>query len=353
MGHYLRYKSGALYALGALETYRDGDGAVRTAERLDALENPLAQMSADRLRMMYYANQGNLALHEHYRQRVEMHAIQQGSAWQVEAWAPSAGIMVHLRTYDVMGMKRDMEQVLQLSKGIPSLEIYNQRAWGTYQMLRGQPAEALAALEACTRESPGATVGWARAHGALARAYSSLGRHADARSVCLSALARMREEDLLFPAMNLIVETELASAEAALGNVELAAAQLDDLLQKHTPYHGPLTLGLLHETRAQVAKLAGDSEVFQRHIRRMEHWYRSTSVPTLIARCEQLRTKNAGASAFYTPDPSEDVVTTLQNGGNAAIAAEKLSDVEAPPSAALEQTSRIANSRLSDPAPRP
>lgn len=289
MHYHVQYLSGALYAFGVLQSYRDSTRVLELADQLEQLETPFAQMSADKLRMLYHANQGDLALHQHFRERVEMHAIQQGSAWQVEVWAPGASIMVYLRTHDAMGMKREMEQLQRLSKDVPSLELYNQRARGTYLLLGGRVAEAVEPLEACTRETPQAVAGWARAHGALARAYNSLGRHQEALDICQAVLTRIAADDLMFTSMNLIVQTEFALAEAGLGRVDSAARKLDALLALHAPQGGPLTLGLIHEARARVARLAHDQAAQNLHFERMEKWYRDTSVPALIAYCETLR----------------------------------------------------------------
>ncbi|HEX6239626.1 MAG TPA: hypothetical protein VFZ61_01985, partial [Polyangiales bacterium] len=213
------YLGGALYACGVLECWRDSTKALEYADQLSTLDVTMYEMSADQLRTLYYANQGNLELFERYRQRVEMHAIQRGSAWQVETWSPGAFIGLHLRTHDALGMKRVHEELKRLREEIPSFTIYAQRAAGSYLMLRGKYTEALVALEECTREAPLAVVGWARSHGGLARAYNGLGEHAKAREVCERALGMLSPEDLAFPALNLALQIEYALALLGLGEL--------------------------------------------------------------------------------------------------------------------------------------
>src|SRR5262249_43432261 len=80
------YLAGALYARGVSECWRDDSRALECAERLETLKLKLYDMSADQVRMMYYANRGDVVLFNRYRERVEVHAIQRGTAWQVETW---------------------------------------------------------------------------------------------------------------------------------------------------------------------------------------------------------------------------------------------------------------------------
>jgi serine/threonine protein kinase/tetratricopeptide (TPR) repeat protein len=282
------YTGGALYASGVLECWRDSSRALEYAEQLSKLDMGMYEMSADQLRMLYYANQGKLERSEHYRQRVEMHAIQRGSAWQVETWAPGAFIGVYLRTNDALSMKRSLEDLKRLSKELPTLHTYVRRSAGSYLLLRGKYAEALTALDDCLREEPLSIVGWARSHGSLARAYNQLGEHGRAREICERALERLEPEDLAFTALNLMLQTEHALARAKLGQHEQAAADIEHLLSRHASNQGPLTMGALNEARARLALIANDPALAADYLLKMEGWYHPTGIPTLIQRCARL-----------------------------------------------------------------
>jgi serine/threonine protein kinase/tetratricopeptide (TPR) repeat protein len=282
----IRYLGGALYAFGVLECWRDGDGALRMAERLDQTGMKLYEMSADQVRTAYYANQGNLELYEKHRERAELHAIRRGSAWQVETWAPMAALTPFMRVYDAMGLKQSLEQVQRLSKTIPSMVLGAARARGAYQLLRKRYKEALPWLEEALAEAPLGVVGWARSQGALARCYNALGEHGKARDLCARALSQLTPADLEFPAMTLSVEVEHALAQAGLGELARAAEQIDRLLEKHAPRKGPLTLGALYEARARIAMLAGDEETCRKYYTEMDKRYRGSAIPSLVARCE-------------------------------------------------------------------
>ncbi|MET0285876.1 MAG: hypothetical protein ABW352_15450, partial [Polyangiales bacterium] len=298
------YLAGALYARGVMECWRDDGHALAIADKLDGLKLKLYEMSADQVRMMYYANQGRQELLDHYSKRVEMHAIQRGTAWQVETWSAGALITPLLRMHDSLGMKHTAERLRDLTTQVPMFSIYAQRARGAHLLLRGRPAEALADLERAREEGPHEIVGWARSHGVLARAYNALAAHARARTLCQETLATLDPGDLQFTAMNLGLEIELALAHAGLGEVATAADALDALLAKHAPHRGPLTMGALHEARAQVALCADDAKGVRHHHDEMERWYRETGCPSLLEHVQRLRrTHERGASE---PQPGDD-----------------------------------------------
>src|SRR6202000_441294 len=157
-----------------------------------------------------------------------------------------------------------------------------------YMLLRGRPEDSLSSLEHALREEPLEVGGWGRAHGAPARAHNALGAHARGKEVCLRALPFLSEAELRFTAMNMIVQVELALAEAGLGNLDVAAQALDGLLARHAEHKGPLALGNLHGGRASVALLAGDQALFAEHTAEMTRWYRATGIQTLIERCQRV-----------------------------------------------------------------
>ena len=254
---------------------------------------------------MYQANLGKVALFREFSQRVEMHAIERGSAWQVETWAAGAAIAVQMRAHDRTGMKGAWEELRRLAEEMPCFETLACRAAGATLLLQGSVREALGPLSACLREKPRETVGWARAHGTLARAYNELGEHERAREVCWSVIGQMTEDDLSFPLQHLGLHIELALAEAALGHNELAIEQLDHWLKTYQEADAPLTRGALHEARARVALQQRDRSAFEMHLRRMQNWYLPTALPELVQRCQRLAKAGARLTESLGPTQAE------------------------------------------------
>ncbi len=306
------YLAGALYARGVGEARRDQSDAPEMTRRLESFGLKLYDMSADQIRTIYYAHRGDLASYERYVQKVEVHAIQRGTAWQVEAWKYSGLMGVHLRTGDVAGMKDCVEQLKRFSAEIPSLEQEYNRALAAYLVLRGTPHEALQVMEQ-TPETPGGIIGWARCEGVRARAYNDMGRPAKARAACLNALEYLTDEDLAFPGHYQIIHIELARAEAALGDYQGAQARLREQIDQLTPGQNPLSLGALHETLAEIAHANGDQQTFLASLSEMERWFRATRHPALVARCERLLKTLAVDTLALSPEESPQVISFLRN----------------------------------------
>jgi serine/threonine protein kinase len=306
------YLAGALYACGVMESWRDSSRALQFAQRLEDFKLKLYDLSAHQIRMMYYAHQGNLDLFEQYRERVEVHAIQRGTAWQAETWTFSALVAIHIRTHNALGVKYCVEQLKRLDAEVPSLKITTRRAQGVYLTLRGSAAEALTWLN--EPEEPLAVAGWARTQGVRARAYNMLNQHATAREVCVAALAHLSPTDLEFPAMNLLVLVELALAEAGLGQHALAADRLDRLLATFGAQPGPLTMSALHEARVRVAVLMQDRPAIEHHLDRLDHWLRSTGERSLIARGERIAKEVQLGAPGSVPTPLPIAALNDENG---------------------------------------
>jgi hypothetical protein len=169
--------------------------------------------------------------------------------------------------------------------------VFADRSRGIYLLLRERYNEALPWLVRCMSEPVRFNFGWGRTHGALARAYNELGRHAEARAACERVLSVFTEGDLAFPGVTVMLECELLVARAGLGEQAAARDALAQLLDRHAPGQGPLTHGELHETGLRIALLAGDEPRAREHCASMMHWYKKTRISTLVQRCELLHAR--------------------------------------------------------------
>jgi hypothetical protein len=324
------YLAGALYASGVLETWRDSSKALQFAQRLEEFKLKLYELTANQLRMMYYAHQGDFALSEMHRERVEVHAIQRGTAWQAETWAFSALVGAYARVYDPIGVKHCAQKLQQLSQEVPSLERVTRLAHGTYLSLRGSPQEAIEWFE--NDEEPLEHAGWARGQGALASAYNQLGQYEAARELCVRIESLLSPVDFEYPAMTLQVSAEHALADAGLGDHAGAVARLDALIKKFGPLEGPLTMSSLHEARMRVAATMQDQKAVEYHLACMERWQRSTSIRSLIAHGEHVGKLARAAAGCPLPEEQEraevrelgqplTVVHRIRHGGERSLEA--------------------------------
>jgi hypothetical protein len=293
---------GAWYALGAMSVFRDGPYALHCAEKLDGLGLRLYAMAGDQVRTMYHALRGDIARAKQYRERVEMHAIQAGSGWQVEVWGPCGSILVCTLTRDVVGIKHIVEALDRLRKEVPTLNRHYELARGVYHELKGDlqvSKEVRLALLAGT--APRAFIGYPTGVGSLAATLLDLGEVAEAKAQLKVVVDHMTEADAVYIAMYQKVFIGLALADAMSGDFEAATTRLDTLLAKHGPDEGPLTLGYLHSARARVAIMMGDLITAEQQRESMERWFRPTGNPALIGQCERMRREIARLSAQQAP----------------------------------------------------
>lgn len=303
------YIAGCIAMLGVIESRQDGSRCLELADQLERF-SPVYSMNADQIRAGYYANQGELERARHFQQRMEVHAVQLGSAWQAETWSPATdSIITGLRLEDAALTKRAAQELARLRAKVPSMIYQEQRARGTYLILRNRHAEALRVLESLPTEPE--LIGTANLAGLIARAYNGLHQHERARSVCLAGLSTLDAGDLMFASINLNVQIELALAEVGLGHFDVAQAQLEKLFAQHAPQRSPVTLGSLHEASARLALATHDLPRAREHLNRMDAYYRSTGVATLAERVARLRgevERTGGALASDFPRGDDALV---------------------------------------------
>jgi hypothetical protein len=297
-------RGGALYALGAMQSFLDTAEALATAEELEGLGHRIYHMAADQIRTNYYACRGDLENAAIYRRKLEAHALTNGSVWQAEVWAPSSQILADIATDDVIGTKRTWNELSRLAREVPSLRRYEVGARLVYLIQTGRADEALVEFPAMfAGAAPNGFVGWSTSMGSLAFVYNALGRHEEARRVCTDTLSLLEPGDLAFVALNLRVELQLARAEAGLGEMDAAVALLEALAERHGNNGGRVTMGLIHTALADMAVLRRDPGAFERHATTVDALYYSTKNPALVAQAARLRLRARFAGLATDPPP--------------------------------------------------
>jgi hypothetical protein len=298
------YTGGLWFATGVFESFRDGQGALEAADALDRLGLKLYSMIASALRAIHFATRGDMAQSRLHREQVDVHAIQVGSAWQVELWEPAALILVHTQIGDVTEMVRISDRLNALAPEYPSLQLYSRLASMALTLVREDdgalqvdPSTPTASIESTIldvlavvdAEPPRSFIGWGATCGFCARAMNYIGKHAEAKALCERALAQLTEADRPFVTLFLNLEIELAAADAGLGAVAEAQARMHELRNFHAASDNPLTRGRIHEAYVRLYARIGDWDAFREHLDAMRSWYTRTGTASLIARVERLR----------------------------------------------------------------
>jgi len=103
------------------------------------------------------------------------------------------------------------------------------------------------------------------------------------------AFEELTEDDLDVAVMSHVLYVEKARLFAVQGDYEGAYAAVDAALDRYAELDNPLVLGGLHGEAAAIALEAGDVARALEHLTHMEHHFRPTRNPSLIAQCERLR----------------------------------------------------------------
>ncbi|MDH5671253.1 MAG: protein kinase [Myxococcales bacterium] len=312
---------GILYAAGAMEVFRAGSRALEYADELDALGMKLYSMVADQLRTNYHAMRGEIELADQYRTRVEMHAVQAGSAWQVEIWVPSSMIVVCMLTQDSIGLRRVATQLERMAQEIPSLERHAQLARVEYDQLRGDFERSFSVSESILSATYDREyIGRSFTLTGRARALNRLGRHAEARAEIEPLVQGLRAEDRNVVGLYVEPMRELIHAIAGTGDYRAAMDYVRELLQYYAASQHPLVLGNLHASACAIALAAEDGPALVEHLSLMERYFHPTRNSALIAQCERVRRQAQRMLSGAAPTPAMASAAdsgTDQTGGSA------------------------------------
>ncbi|MDB4974247.1 MAG: Serine/threonine protein kinase [Myxococcaceae bacterium] len=285
------FSAAAHFARGAFAVFRaHSEPALESAARLDASGLKLYAMIASQLRFLYHANRGELPRAVTHRQLVELHAAHVGSAWQVELWEAAALMPSNISMGDVLTMTRISHRLHELARNVPSLQFYRRLGEMALRAVLAEGSDKLFGLalhEVASRE-PRSFIGWTTVHSVMAATYNSLGRYEEARAVCERALVTMTDADREYVGLFLEIDIQAAIADAGLGHTDLALARIEGLIERFRDSNHPLALGLLYEARARIAYPLGRKRAYQHSLTQVEHHFRDTGTPALIAKFERL-----------------------------------------------------------------
>ncbi len=317
------YVTGAHYARGSFAIMlEDGRPALESADALDAAGLKLYSMIASQLRFLYHMNRGEFSKAAPHRAQVELHAAHVGSAWQVESWEGAALIPLYTNLSDVEGLTRVAARLEEQSTTVPSLKLYARLAHLSLSLVLGDSLrETAAQLEAeLDDRPPRGFIGWAPCYGFLARGLNELGDHAGAKAACERALVHITDADRKFVTLFLPLDIQAAVAEAGLGEVDAGLARIDALIERFRESQHPLVQGFLHEARARIAWMAGRTDEYSLSLSLVEHWFRRTGTPALIAKCDRLAELRSGPSSSHgqravgATSTSSHAVTGVETG---------------------------------------
>jgi hypothetical protein len=257
--------------------------------RGDAFFAPHAEV----LRVAYYSTRGEHDRSEAHRALAERLALRGGSSWS--AVVPMTAYLAYSAMFagDAIRLEGTIADIRRLGATVPRLKLIGRIAEAWLDFLRGRVAQALSILEQ-TVESPETLelVTWRVNYALYATALNAAGQHGRAKEVCLRMLKRATGEDSVQDQARLIT-SQLALAEAGLGNAEAARKIMDEHFANlnSSKSNNPLELGATHRDAALIALLGNDLPRFEHHLHETERHFRATRNPALLAQCESLKAR--------------------------------------------------------------
>jgi hypothetical protein len=308
---------GLLMSLGIGEGYCAVGRGLQVADRIETLGTYFGQVAAHRVRFIHHLMRGEIELAEPHRRRVELHAVQGGSTWQVEVWSLPLEALAANLSEDHIRLKHLAQSMGRVLDDVPSLRIFHELVESRVDLRRGDHEAGLARLErAVARMPPRQHVAWDVARLALADALLEMDRPGRAYEVCERALLEYQPGDTLH-VIRIALEREAALAQARCERVPAARARLSALIEQVAPTGHPLLLCRLHEAGVELALSAADGPAVALHLSAMERAVEPTRNPALHSLYQSAAKTARGAGLHATADgegdDDEDVLTQATN----------------------------------------
>jgi len=280
---------GALNGRGQCEVSSTTPLTLEIADELGR-GDPFYAPHAECARMAYYGLRGEKEEAELHRARAELLALRGGTSWSAVTVLTARLAYAAAAARDAIALVQAIAELDRLSTVAPKLATCKLLSEAWLEHLRGHDAESIALYErVIDTEDARGLMFWRADRTQFAAVLNHAGQYERAKALCeplCVAAADSSSNDVT----TVLPWSQVAIAEAHLGNVERATQLLDQVTAALLPLANPLQLGAVHAERARVALLAVDRESFDEHFAQMEYYFRSTRNASLIQQCDALLT---------------------------------------------------------------
>lgn len=282
---YLRL--GVMYGLGLIEATFGFTTALGYANQIEA--EPLHQVNACRIRVVYYLRQGDIREAIGCKNRSELLRIQNSPSQYYEGTHLYPEILFYALADDLIGIRQAIDGAEKMASRFQSWKPILHYARGEFQRIRGDYRKALSELEcALAISAPGRHAVWPYIALAHQRSLFELGDHQESKTVGQKYLRILCEEEI-GAFVRSFIQMHLALVETKLGNRDDATQYAERAIEQIT-HLGPsgLNLGFVNETRARIATAVRDREDFIFYAQRCAEQYLAGGSPSLVAKYERL-----------------------------------------------------------------
>lgn len=277
---------GHRYGLGIIEASMGMSSSLEWAEQIEA--DPLHQVNAWRIRMVYYLRQGDVHQAEACKKKIEVLQIQNSPLQFYEGSHLYPELNAGVASEDLVRVKRVLDGLETMANRFePWRPIYH-FARGEYQRIRGDFQRALTEHEtALSLMTPGRHLTWAHAAGAYIKTLYELNRFQEAKAYGEKSLVEAQRESLEAEANN--IRMPLAVVQAKLDENDRAVANADTAIEIFRSLGSTgINPGNAYEARARVAVLMKDEEAFRINANLCAEQYKASRNPALTAKYERL-----------------------------------------------------------------
>ena len=272
-------------------------------------------------RMSYHALRGEVERAEVHRLQAEQLALR-GGTWAFVTVLATRWAYAACRTHDVIRLVQGVAELQRLSVLAPNMRAIADVCAAWLEHLRGRTDQALVMFEEVIHSKIADQLPTRGLnHVMFATVLNAAHQHQRARAICTQL-------DVRNELVRSLRDSQLALAEAGLGNTALAGSILDAVLTRALPNDNPLELGNAHRDRAAVALLALDPHAFNQHLHAMSEWFRESGNPSLIHQCDALLAEavRVGLRAPLQRGPRSSAPAELAGEANCATVQEGFSN---------------------------
>ncbi len=304
---------GFRYGLGMVESSL---GIASSLEWADEIEKePLHQVNAWRIRMVYYLRQGDVQKAEKCKKKIEVLQIQNSPSQFYEGSHLYPELNAGAWSDDLVKVKRVIDGLEAMAKRFAPWVPVLHFARGEYQRIRGDFKSALEEHEkALSFMAPARHLTWASATGAYLKTLLELDRIDDVIEMAESKLSEAVKARLQVETSN--IRLPLAIAYAKRGMFDSAIEQCETAIDAYRVLGSEgMNIGGAYEIRARVAVLMQDEEGFRTYASLCADQYKAGRNPALTAKYEKLMQFAARADLGVTDALAHAADATTQFTG--------------------------------------
>jgi hypothetical protein len=306
-------RTGLLIAEGINECYRTGSAALSRAALLEGLDNDLSRAAALRIALTYHVVRGDGRRAEQYRKRLDLHAIEGGSTWQVAWFAVPVEGYAAASFGDVLGVERAIVAMERVARSVPSLAFTVELLTLLYRICTEDFDAAILEGEGfVARTEPRSSVAWALGFAALARAYNAKGRFADAHALCTRALSALCDADLAFEVRYGPLLSEHSVALVGMGDLPAYRSIRDARRARLRDSGEHALLVLAEESHVRAMRVAEDREGLAEALGCLQEAATFADTKQVSVYAQSIALRHARASLRVAPLPPDASPTPVQ-----------------------------------------